>query len=1089
VLQQFQAYVLTLVALLGAYTVYWAGVSRILVPPRLESPGAPSSHADGPSVPRPRRPYEHLFSDGDWELATDVAVRRIETRQGTLLFREYKPLSATRLEITPFTLIVYPQQKEGTPIDADPGRPVVIRAPQGAKLLFEAKVDLTRGEFGPIQGGELNGPVKIFGPESQPGLRDEFVIETTNVKMDQRSISTPEQVTLHYGPNEFVGSDLVISLAGSPQPDDRGPANKSPLSGIETLTLYTFEKGILYPEAEKKPGSLGQVDELPEPIEPVEVVCNGSFKYIGKTQVATLERDVVLTRRNRVGDPDRATFPDALDIHFGRDDQPTSDPLASSAGEAAPKTLGSQVQKVVGRGSGDNPAVVDAPSRDLHAVGDVLEYDVKLHRAIMRMLRSGAMFQLRRGQTEFSSPEIHYEIPPKGKTLGRLWAAGPGKILAVTNEETEPRTLTASWRKQMTIQPQDANELISLEDSAQINFEGTGDFRADKIHLWVLEIPKTSRRPKRAKKGIGEPSPGDALLADGNIVPDRMQAIGRVRIESPQLNADAKKFEAWFQRAIGDLPDDEPTTRDVAQSRRGDFKGAVREPAGPGGPLLKGASPRQPAAIQPSVARQMPSMDGSPKKRRAISEPDRRRDPNAPPPQQFHVAADLIQMQLVEQAGEMLVDEVRVEGKPVKIRETRVELGVLPLTITGKMVYMEDGASGAGKFTIYGGPGPAEIAARGMKLSSPKLEMSQRQNRVWSKNPGNMTLMQERDLNGKVLPQPQEILVTWQDGMAFDGLTALFEGDITVDGDTQHAEARVLKATLSRRVDFTDPQIDSDTREQGAANELATISLIDDVFLESRTYDEKDGRQVSLEKMEMRSLTIDQATGDVTGVGPGHVSTVRKENGKKFGTITGSAPAVDRTPVIKNRPDHESITEDNQSLGFLKVNFADKMRANTQTREASFGESVEAIYGPVPSWESELAAERRESLGERGLLLYCESLVVRQMPGQHGVEESVEFEALGNAHVEGQLFTASARQLSYASNKQQLVLKGDGRSDAEIRHHTKGGFVSSREIKYNTATGAIKTEGMRALDTGYLGDKPPKNEPRPPSPRDFRNRR
>lgn len=1086
-LQQLKAYALTLVALLGAYTVYWVGSSRVLVPPRVEAP-APRPPGNNPGKVGPRRPYQHLFSAGDWELGTEIPVRRIETRQGTLLYQEHKTLSATRLEIIPFTLIVYPQSQEGAPLDADPGRPVVIRAPQGAKLSFDSKVDLTRGEFGPIQGGELNGPVKIYGPESQPGAHDDFVVDTTNVKMDQRSISTPNQVTLHYGPNEFIGSDLVIILAGSALPSDNAPAKKSPLSGIETLTLYTFEKGIIYPEPEKNSSKLGQVDDLPEPIVPVEVVCNGSLRYVSKDQKATLERDVVLTRPNPTGEPDRATCPEGLDIYFGDDDTSTPASAPNVADEGLPpRGPGSQVQKVVARGTPENPVVIDAPSRDIHAVGDELEYNVKVQQAIMKMLRSGASFYLRQGHSEFWSPEIHYQLPPKGKTLGGLLARGPGKIRTVTGEEAEPQVLTASWRKQMTIQQQDANDLISLEEGAQINYEGVGNFRADKIHLWVLEIPKTNARKKRPQKTIGEPLASDALLADSGIVPDRMQAKGRVRIESPQLNADTQIFEAWFQRAIGDLPEEQPAIREVATSRQG----AVREPGRT--PILKGASPRQAAPIQPSVARQMPSIDGTPTKQRSILEPDRRRDPDAPPPQQFHVSADSIRMQLVQQQDQWVADEVVVEGKPVKIRETRVELGVLPLTIKGKVVHMREGASGASKFTIYGGAGPAEIAARGMKLTAAQLHMNQRENRVWSNNPGNMTLMQERDLNNKPLPQPQEILVTWQDGMTFDGLTAQFKRDVTIDGETQHAEAQVLKVTLTRRIDFTDPQMDADAREQGPASELAMISLIDNVFLESRNYDEK-GQQVSIEKMEMRTLTIDQITGDVTGLGPGHVSTVRKENGSKFGPIAGSMPAVDRTPVVKNRPDHESVTADNQSLAFLKVNFDDKMRANTQTHEASFGESVEMLYGPVPRWESELTAERRESLGDRGLLLYCESLVVRQMPGQHGVEDSIEFEASGNAHVEGQLFTASARQLSYASNKQQLILKGDGRSDAEIRHLKKGGFMSAQEIHYNTATDQVKLHGANSFDTGFIGEAPPKNsprknEPRPPSPRDFRNRR
>lgn len=1099
--QQLQAFALTLALLLGGYYAYSFVAVRYLMPP----PIAQAAQANGTQkaivLPQPRRPFAQYFSEGDWEIGTETPVHRLETKQGTLLFQSYQPISKTQLEIVPFTLIVFPQQKEGAPITADAGRPVIIQSPQGARLTFDLGVDLMRGDFasGKMREGRLLGPVHIRGPESAPAANDDFELTTTNVQINEQNIRTRERVHFRYGQNEIVGSDLVIELANAP-PKEESPAagdKKLALAGIETLTLYTFEKGVLYPERPKKPEALGPSDELPEPIVPVEVQCGGSLMYVSSKQMATLERDVILTRENPTGEPDTGTFPKGLDIFFGRDGDTPPDPLESAPNlvdgkPTTPKNPTGQVQRIVGRGSSDNPATVDLPSRDVHAVGDVLEFNVKLQRAFMRMLRSGASVHLRQGTTEFWSNDIRYELPPKGKMLGRLWAAGPGKIRAVTGEGEDVRKVTASWRKELTIWPQEANQLISLVDGAQINFEGTGDFRADTIHLWVLETKKPARR--RAKV-IGEPQKAQSLLAEGGIVPDRMQALGRVRIESPELNADANKFEAWFVAEPADLPNEPSEPGGPASS--GDLPppqanagNSVTEPSG--SPVLR--QPRNPAvaAVDSRVANQAEPAKADRAPKRSIAEPRRRRDPNGPPPQQFQVSCDSIRMQVLQSQGETLVDELIVEGKSVKIRETRVELGVLPLTITGNMIHMQDGATGAARFTIYGGPTGAEVAARGMKLKSPQLHLSQAENRVWSRNPGEMRLLQERDLNGKPLPQPQEIEVKWNDGMTFDGLTAQFRGKITIDGESQHAEAELLKATLTKRIDFADPQLENKDRdpenrdrEPNAGPELAAIALIDKVFLESREYDLK-GRQKSLERMEMKALTIEQATGDVTGIGPGWVSTVRNDQGNRLGVIPGAN--LTRPPTA-TRPDHESVTEETQSLAYLRVDFTDRMRANTQTREASFGEQVEAVYGPVKSWEGKMVAERRESLGDRGLLLYCESLVVRQMPGQHGIPDSVEFEASGNAHIEGQVFTASARRLSFASNKQQLVLEGDGRNDAEIRHHVKGGFFAAEKIIYHHDSGRVETDGVRSLDTGILGGNPGPSQPKPPSPRDFRGRR
>ncbi|HEY2882185.1 MAG TPA: hypothetical protein VGJ15_07115, partial [Pirellulales bacterium] len=77
----------------------------------------------------------------------------------------------------------------------------------------------------------------------------------------------------------------------------------------------------------------------------------------------------------------------------------------------------------------------------------------------------------------------------------------------------------------------------------------------------------------------------------------------------------------------------------------------------------------------------------------------------------------------------------------------------------------------------------------------------------------------------------------------------------------------------------------------------------------------------------------------------------------------------------------------------------------------------------------------------------------------------------------GVLFSAMAAQLTYSEAKGLVVLRGDGRSEAQLLQKTSsnaaGSRVNAREIYYWPATGKSEMHGMGAGEARFSAPPPP----------------
>lgn len=1005
----------------SAFAIVWIafGGYALLAVPRIEpsvrlrttdaSYDAPQDTTTG-LMQQHREKVEHLFPPGSWQLQNPKVL---ETEHGTLVFKDYKPLPDGRMELKPLTLIVY--AGSNTQGKAPP-RPLLLDAPDGAILQFDAATDPARADFGRLTGGLLAGEIRIYSPPTTPAANDALQITTRNVQLDERRIWTPHAVNFRYGPSYGSGRDLVVTLTPAEKGGKRrsGPA----IEGVKTLELVHVDKFHFEMTADTAlPGKklvkpVSGAVPAPKPLPaPVEVTCQGPFLFDFEQHIASFEDAVDVIRLNPDGPSDQLTC-QLLSIYL-RPKGSTGESAAETTDK--PKTnLALEVDRVVAVG---HPVVLRAPSMGATARGQRLEYHFNTRRVV---LADNDRVTLHDERFDVEARQIEYEMAESGG-LGRMWAAGPGNLrvrkaeglakkttgrlrapiapIAARADSNAPAMFVASWQKELRLRPHQGQHVVSLIEGASVNVPLTGGFNADEIHLWLNEIP----RAPSATKSSNKPQFGSGKF---EIQPDRMLALGHVKILAEQLDGDTGRLEVWFRNS----PAAATTTAAATESTQS--------------PLL----------------------------------PTRTTDPTAaakPAAQKFKLWGDLVRIEISRQGEITALKEVSVDGK-VRLEEQPPPgtEAVAPLVITGNTLQLEGGLEKDAVVVVLGEP--AVVAARGTTMRGSNIHLHRGDNLAWIEGPGEMLLPLARDLNGAKVERPTNVAVTWQTGLEFDGQLAHFAGNVEARTDQQWARGDALDVTLVERLDFMQTKSTSEPK-------VEAIEFNGHFAMENRSFDKRK-QLASIEKMEAVSLRVEQQSGNMRAAGPGWVSTVRLGG-------SNNPLAARLNPAASPKPAAPTSTE--PQFTYLFAEFQLQIEGNFYQRQVEFQRHVRAVYGPVTGWDKTLDIDRPELLEEGGVLMNCQRLTLREMPGSTRDSTSLEMEATGDTVVEGRGFTARAARIGYVDEKQLLVLEGDGRRDAELSRQTRIGgpqsHLSARKIMYWRFDNRVEVDDARSLEFNALG--------------------
>jgi len=1011
------------VTLLVAYQLY-----ALLAVPQIE----PVSHA---KLPRSMaRSYgqtgDHpelaaLFPDGSWERQLPKVL---ETQDAKLLFQDYQPSPDGHLRLHPCTVIFHaPSGKSGH-------RPIILQSPDGAVLNFAGPLNLARAEFSRLEGARLQGKITIFSPPTTPDADDALRIQTSNVQINTRQVWTPNDVSFQYGTHHGSGRDLTITMA-PPEAEEMSDPSNTRMGHLKLLELVHLDKlvlsvagtGMFATRAADRSVQGAAPAARPHSVPsaaPVEVTCQGPFQFDFESQTASFEQQVDIIRPLRPGQIDHIQG-DRLTIQFGG-----MQPVETGAKPVPTKTLGEAALRLDPRRIEmvGQPVILDAPSFLVAAQGTKLSYDFTTRHLHLEAPRQ-AMFSYRYHYVE--SPTLDYELNAEPRRLGRLWAAGPGLYRGQLGTR-DKRHVVASWKGDLELQPENGMHVLSAVNGARITLDRNERFTADRLYLWLEEVPTETPSTHDAETGpaLVPPVTTTAMPVSAHkqsgpkankyqVRPVKMLAEGHVHAESTQFRGDTPRLETWFDH---DRPDTVPPTEAPA--------GAIVPPG-------DAASP------QPSPGSGVPTSDPSNKR--------------------LDLSGDRIRLRIAMGRPQSQVREATITGH-VHVAQTATVPPFAPLlVVTGDMLQL--GIDTWKRVTVDVTGAPAHVAAKGMLLDGSNLHLSQRENRVWADGPGRMELPARRgDARRALTATP--IWVSWQQGLDFDGQLIRFVGQVDVRGiqTSEKGERRHLRAVgdqlhvhLNRYVTLDHPGSQDDID----ATQLRFLGVVN---AENQSFDAA-GQLISRAQMLIRDLVWDRPTGDFHATGPGWIVSTRS----------------DRPPIgpPAARPTTSRGTRASQPLVYLRVDFQSEAAGNLGRRELEFRHYVRAVYGPVSTWDEILDPDRRGGLGPRGFVLTCDRLNLTDMGDGH--RSSVEMKALGGSVVEGEKYLAKGDRLSYTQAKGLLVLEGIGHDFAKLEYREVAGkppsTITARKIMYWPMTGQHALQGIKGGEFIQYGS------PRAPSAR------
>ncbi len=967
---------------------------------------------------------QSLFPEDAWELKNP---KIIQTSRGKILFDTYKNLGGGLIEMKPFTMIFYPSDSELSPVERT-RRAVVVETEHGATLQFDEDLDLRRAEFGRLIGASIPGKVTIRSDNREPGEHDDLLVETQDVSLSEQLVATDAEVQFRLGENHGGGRQLRITLEG--EEDTAAPSKGPQVAGIEKFSLLRDVRMTLNIAVDDaiRGGDEPETEE-PEQTAPVTIVCQGPFSFDMKQYLIQFEKQVVVDRANLNAPSDRLTCEQLLLYLTTAEEDGTA--LPEPAQVADGKSIASQklvAKRIEARGP---HVVLDAQSSGAYAEGELLQYDFLTETVTLKGTQ-GAL--VRRDGSELVAPEILYRML-KGRTVGNFYARGKGHLSADL-PEGDVRRVLAHWSEELRVYPDPERPetlVLAMRGNGHIEAVGLGSLDGQEVYAWVTEKQQNQQFVAMAQPAANGQGSGDDA---GRFQPEKLLAIGDVRVDSPQLAADVQRLEMWFASAeplpatVHAIPPVDHrvgrTTATVRQSMRPVIAASYNQRAG---------YPRRP---NPTAPQQVAPIQQGPPQPAAQQEP----------PSKMHLTGGKLQAEVILRGREASLSQLVVEQN-VTLSERRADSDDRPpLRVACDHLFLRQPNPTQALLTLTGEP--AHVEAGGMGLDGGQIQLDRAANHLWIDGPGAMSV-EGRAGEASPLAGSGAMRVVWTGRMDFDGQAAIVSQEVVARTEAQSLSTQWMQVRLNRRVDFANPQGDQ-------RPEVATVDCRSGVLLESR---ETSGNQlISVTSMHVDRVLLNQRSGEVECTGPGEVISVRRGNPQQSGMLTGlqrGAPNPQAAPPAKD-----------DQLTYLNVRFLDSITGNINRRQMSFNKEVRTVYGPVETWEDKIDVDEGLQLADSVVLLDCDRLNLAEVPGMDRESRFIELEAEGNAEVESQLYTATGHRITYAQAKETLTLEGNSRNDAKlyVRENVGKPWQTSEAklIRYNTVTREVNVTAPRRVD-------------------------
>ena len=1041
----------TAVSLTGAYLLYSMLVSPWITPLPVKKPLPPTDGDGQPRVVRNVELARRYLSAQPW--AAQAPYQFSSKDKTFFYFKDWDQIVETgAVRFEPFALIWFKR------MDDNSDEPVTMVA-ESAVVKFASKFSLSNPNPGRVVGGKLEGEVHISGPNGLSIDGRNFIFSESALK-----VWSDDDVKFAYGPGPHRGTGHGLQM-------ELIPAGESPTSdelainGVRSIRLRrnVHMNLLMDAEANKEPTK-------------VNIRSDGAFNFDLDTNIATFEQNV------RVRRPTTLAQQDSLDCRLLRivfEEEPeTSEPQTAASDEPEFQTIspGLEFRRLLAQGNKDSKkdVLLVSQANELTARMSELRYDSQTKVVV---LLDGESVAAMRGDSELHCPEITL-VHNENNKVESVWCRGAG-WLKRRDRLTGETVMAARWHKQLRMYPDPKSDLdiVELQERAWASQpQQQSEIRAETIRLWLENGADLDR--------VGRSSETDTTQQR----PKRLVAVDNVVMTSPQLHAKTKRLEAWFEsmpaRETAHAPRDSSDRLIGLSAPIGAFGVQINQPSVA---LLRVApKPREIQPVSYRVSRSPQSMnrptrqnseqrawwsrarstqsrptnrqtyaslqDPIPRRiqsRRAVSGPQPINERTQPKRNRFLsssesnreplvVVANLIRVLIGENSTDEDQDvrEVWTEGD-VHITQDRPD-GLPPLDVKGDRLHLKNDGLADQQVHVYGKP--ARIRDREMDLEGKEIFLDRGGNYSWVNGAGILGLPVEKDLDGNILDQPQDLKVHWTEKMTFDGLHANFFGDVRAVLDQSDVRCQEMRIKLTDQISFTEENGNKDEQQV----KIHTIRCKDDVLFKSFEYVE--GNLTKIRNARFTLFTLNQQTGDTLGVGPGWVLNWNSRQGK------GKRSAVAPSAVARA---NSAMQADDTEWEYVRIDFSGKTVGNLNEKHTTFYDQVRIVHGPV---KRPLQVIDPDDLPIDAGEMSCEKLIASQQPESRTQPSYIVLQASGDAKLEGRKFFARSEFITYDDSKKLFILFSKGKQKTTIWRQEKIGgefkgidaqrmeFIPSRNI-------------------------------------------
>ncbi|MBI1314540.1 hypothetical protein GC176_24875 [bacterium] len=1031
-------------ALSAAYFAYASAVRALVqtdeaVPAYRNPEQNPQAVAFAPVADETARIAREFLSDHEWAADADLRFRNDpEDREaGPRMF--YYTCDAQQtdddhsLRFRPLAMVWFQRQDR---------EPLAIVADE-AVITFQSSIEPTSLDPGRVISGQLIGAVSITGPDGLAIKGNHFVFSEKSAKIHS---SNPVEFAWkrHHGRAEQIQIDLDVDdspLAGT-------PLAVSSIREVHLIHDVQMEFAVPQGGDAKRVGRIEQPVPDGSPQQILTVNADGSFRlqFTGRGDammdqaIAAFEKDVTARMETSPGRFDEISG-ERIDLLLERQTADPASPqfprVAAAGGESSLVPRRFRVTR-----SKEAPVWLRSDDNDLEAQMTTLDYDIVARRVLLndadprsaqsdasgKLPRVRLSFDRRRTELECAQVELHHDAEHHLKDVfcrGAGWlisreeagvsadVAAAGGVQAGQGGTTRLQTaLQVEWQKQLRryFDPKSGLDVIDVAGDAVVRIpQERSGATADYIKVWVDPLESLAGDRKRSQGTSSEGDPVKGSQAKSQPVPRRILALDRVTFVSPELQGNMEELQVWFEDAPARSPESKRGLQPVSL-RLDDRSG--------GGQKIELTSGAEPSPL--------PGTPGN-----ELKEP-------------VEISSRLTRVRMVRYADEKTPDvaEVLCEDRvEVRHRRSRDES---PVVLTGDQLHIDNRGATDQRMHLLGRP--ARIDDPQMKLEGAELYFSRGDNEAWVNGAGTMRLAVDKDFEGRPLPTPEDLTVTWSEQMVFDGLVAQFNGRINATLQDSSMRCRQMDVTLTERISFGEAADGASKLSPSKSPQTAIAKIDCSGLVEFDSHVVEDGALVEVRRARVAEFSVNNQTNDVRALGPGTLTVWKRGQGNRASLGPVSMVAANR-----------GLSAQQSKWEYSRIDFTRDMTGRIDQKSLLLQGQVQVVYGPVPAPLDVISVD---SLPKDAGIMSCGELRVTQEAVQQG-SPYVTLVASQNARLEGQSFFAQADEISYDESKGLYVLRSKGRDSILTREKQRGGkraVAAARSLRFTPSQNKVEVD-------------------------------